>query len=294
MTPDTIRSEIFIEAGIDHVWSLVSRTGFWIGDDLCFAHDGKRGRDRLGRNRPVRPVPGSGRAAHPAALRRLPLDQRLPRRHARTGQLNAGRIHPVEQENGVLVRVKESGFAGLLTSPEIRAARHADNVRGWTNQLEHLRQACESDVASDRDMSSLARRVRRHFRGPGRPEPALRPGSPRRCRRGHCNDTGGGSAVQPSGGGQASRPLGAGAAGAFPAPGARRCVSRAFRQAGSHRPGHRRDRRRLGSDPDGPKASRRGDGSRATETAFRFVDGATPGRCDLRVPNRITVVPQPV
>lgn len=144
MTPDTIRSEIFIEADIDHVWSLVSRTGFWIGDDLCFDHAGKEGETVL--------VDTARYGRFPVRVERL-----IPPRYAayrwtsafpgampEPGNSTLVEFTLIEQENGVLVRVKESGFAGLLTSPEIRAARHADNVRGWTSQLALLRQACEA------------------------------------------------------------------------------------------------------------------------------------------------------
>lgn len=36
MNDDAIEREVFINAGIEHVWSLVSKVGFWIGDELCF------------------------------------------------------------------------------------------------------------------------------------------------------------------------------------------------------------------------------------------------------------------
>jgi uncharacterized protein YndB with AHSA1/START domain len=142
MTPDSIHSEIFIEARIDHVWSLVSRTGFWIGDDLRFDYEGREGEVVL--------VETARYGAFPVRVERL-----IPPRYAayrwtsafpgampEPGNSTLVEFTLVEQEDGVLVQVKESGFAGLLTTPEIRAARHADNARGWTSQLELLRQAC--------------------------------------------------------------------------------------------------------------------------------------------------------
>jgi hypothetical protein len=43
MTSDTIEREIFIMSTIDHVWSLVSKVGFWVGDDLRFDTEAREG-----------------------------------------------------------------------------------------------------------------------------------------------------------------------------------------------------------------------------------------------------------
>lgn len=147
MIPDTIHNEIFIEAGIDHVWSLVSRTGFWIGDDLCFDHDGREGEIVLVETARYGHFPVRVERLIPPRYAAFRWTSAFPGAMPEPGNSTLVEFTLLEQENGVMVRVKESGFASLLTSPEVRAARHADNVRGWTSQLELLRQACESDVA---------------------------------------------------------------------------------------------------------------------------------------------------
>ena len=147
MTPDTIRSEIFIEAGIDHVWSLISRTGFWIGDDLCFDHDGREGEIVLVETAMYGRFPVLVERLIPPRYAAFRWTSSFPGAMPEPGNSTLVEFTLIEQENGVLIRVKESGFADLLTSPEIREARRADNVRGWTSQLELLRQAGESTVA---------------------------------------------------------------------------------------------------------------------------------------------------
>ena len=190
-----------------------------------------------------------------------PLDQCLPWRHARTGQLHAGRVHPDGAENGVLVRVKESGFAGLLTSPEIRAARHADNVRGWTSQLDLLRQASETSAPVTRDMTRSLDEFADIF--------AALADSNRRSVLEHLVDAGEGTATTLAVDLPFSRQavvkhlahLERAQLVRSPAPGQGGALPGAFRAASRHRPGHRRDRRRLGPDPLSPQAIRRGDGS---------------------------------
>jgi uncharacterized protein YndB with AHSA1/START domain len=49
----------------------------------------------------------------------------------------------VEQDGGVMVRLKESGFATVAGDEAFRDARRADNVEGWAAQLERLREAAE-------------------------------------------------------------------------------------------------------------------------------------------------------
>jgi uncharacterized protein YndB with AHSA1/START domain len=142
VTPDTIHSEIFIEAGIDHVWSLVSRTGFWIGDALVFDHAGREGDVVLVETARYGNFPVRVERLIPPRYAAYRWTSAFPGAMPEPGNSTLVEFTLVEQDDGVLVRVKESGFAGLLTTPEIRAVRHADNIRGWISQLEQLRQAC--------------------------------------------------------------------------------------------------------------------------------------------------------
>lgn len=146
MTPDTVRSEIFIAAGLDHVWSLVSRTGFWIGDDLVFAHNGQEGDVVLVKTARYGHFPVRVERLIPPRYAAYRWTSAFPGAMPEPGNSTLVEFTLTEQENGVLVRVKESGFAGLLTSPEIRTARHADNVRGWASQLDLLRKASETNA----------------------------------------------------------------------------------------------------------------------------------------------------
>lgn len=143
MTQDAIEREIFIGTDIDHVWSLVSKAGFWVGDTLHFdaeAHEGETitiETEQYGRF-PVR------------------VDRLDPPRYAAyrwaSGYPNADLTDTnstlveftlVEHAGGVMLRLRESGFATLDGSDDFRAARWNDNTGGWTLQLDRLRAVCD-------------------------------------------------------------------------------------------------------------------------------------------------------
>lgn len=148
MTANTIEREIFIRAGIDHVWSLIAKTGFWVGEELHFDLDAAEGETvvvdtdkygsfpvRVDRLEPPRyaayrwasAYPGAGLTDDNSTLVEFTLD---------------------EQDDGVMLRVKESGFATLAGTVDFRNARREDNVQGWAAQLEALRKVAEGVTVS--------------------------------------------------------------------------------------------------------------------------------------------------
>lgn len=143
MAIDSIEREIFIHAGIERVWSLVSRAGFWVGDELCFEHAAAEGE--------LVTIDTPNYGSFPVRVVRLDPPRYAAYRWASAfpGALpEAGRATLVEftleeQDGGVLLRVTESGFAALAASEEVRLARHADNLAGWAAQLALLRAAAE-------------------------------------------------------------------------------------------------------------------------------------------------------
>jgi len=142
MTDDAIEREILIHATIDHVWSLVSRTGFWIGDDLHFDVEASEGETV------VIDTPAYGR--FPLRVERLE-----PPRHAAYRASGSPDEDPteanstlveftlIERDGGVVVRLRESGFVNLPGTEASRDAQRDDNIGGWVTQLERLRRVAE-------------------------------------------------------------------------------------------------------------------------------------------------------
>jgi uncharacterized protein YndB with AHSA1/START domain len=148
MVVDRIERQIFIRADIDHLWSLVSKAGFFIGDDLHFDSDATEGETVV--------VDAGAHGRFPVRVERL-----APPRYAAyrcwASELSGAELTVasstlveftlVEQDGGVMLQVTESGFATLPGSQEVRDARRDDNVAGWAVQLERLRRAAEGAEA---------------------------------------------------------------------------------------------------------------------------------------------------
>lgn len=143
-TANAIEREIFIQAGIDHVWSLVSKVGFWVGEELNFGTDAVEGE--------MTTIDTEQYGSFPVQVDRLDAPTYAAYRWASSdpGALPTDRnstlveFRLVEQDGGVMVHVTESGFAQLAGSAERRQTAYNDNTKGWGQQLERLQQAVES------------------------------------------------------------------------------------------------------------------------------------------------------
>jgi uncharacterized protein YndB with AHSA1/START domain len=143
VTVDAIEREIFIRADIDRVWSLVSKAGFWVGDDLHFDADAREGETVV--------IDAGTHGRFPVRVDRFESPRYAAYRWASgfpgaeptVANSTLVEFTLVEQDGGVLLRVKESGFATLAGAPAFRDARRDDNVAGWAAQLERLRRAAE-------------------------------------------------------------------------------------------------------------------------------------------------------
>ena len=147
MAGTALKREIFIRAAIDHVWSLVSKAGFWVGDDLHFDADATEGElvvidtatygrfpVRVERLEPPRYAAYRWASAYPGA-------------DPTEANSTLVEFTLVEQDGGVLLRLKESEFATLGGTEAFRDAKRSDNVAGWAAQLERLHRVGEGVLA---------------------------------------------------------------------------------------------------------------------------------------------------
>lgn len=143
MVQDAIEREIFIRAGIDHVWSLVSSAGFWVGDDLHFEAEAQEGETVT--------IDTAQYGRFPVWVDRLEPPRYAAYRWASAfpgadlTETNSTLVEftLVEQDGGVMVRLRESGFATMTGAPDFRNPRREDNVGGWAAQLDRLRDVAE-------------------------------------------------------------------------------------------------------------------------------------------------------
>ncbi len=143
MDRDRIEREVFIRAGIERVWSLGSRAGFWVGQELRFDAEAAEGETVV--------MDAGPRGRFPVRVERLEPPRYAAYRWASgfPGEDPAGNNATLveftlsEKDGGVVVRVVESGFAALRGTPGFRAARHEDNAAGWAMQMARLVAAAE-------------------------------------------------------------------------------------------------------------------------------------------------------
>lgn len=138
---DTIERGIFIQADIEHVWSLVSKCGFWVGDDLRFDIEAREGETVVIDAVPYGRFPVRVERLDPPSFAAYRWASAFPGAEPTIGNSTLIEISLVARDDGVMLRLTESGFATLDASENTRAARYADNVTGWDGQLERLRQA---------------------------------------------------------------------------------------------------------------------------------------------------------
>ena len=132
---DAIEREVFIRASIDPVWSLVSKAGFWVGDDLHFDIDARAGdlvvveteayghfQVRVEELTPPRYAAYRWASAFPS----LPLSD---------ANSTLVEFTLLEREHGVLLKLRESGFANVIATHPAMASMVDANTTGWDRQL---------------------------------------------------------------------------------------------------------------------------------------------------------------
>jgi uncharacterized protein YndB with AHSA1/START domain len=136
---DTIERSIDIAAPLDRVWDLVTEPGWWVPDDNPVAADRTPGAvvvresEQWGRF-PVEVVELRPRTY--AAFRWAPS---FPGDDLAPGRTTLIEFTVTPTDDGARVAVKESGFAGLDATEDVRATSFQNNSDGWTSQLTVLR-----------------------------------------------------------------------------------------------------------------------------------------------------------
>jgi uncharacterized protein YndB with AHSA1/START domain len=142
---DRIVRDITVNAGLDRVWDLVTRPGWWVPSDI---------------EGPVDRTPGSRTVRESAKYGRFPVEvvSLDPRTHAAfrwasqfSGEdLAPGRTTLVEFDiaevsDGVRVTVTESGFAALDAPDEVKEQGVRSNTEGWQLELGELKSLAEKE-----------------------------------------------------------------------------------------------------------------------------------------------------
>jgi len=141
---DTIERDIFIRAGIDHVWSFVSRTGFWVGEEVRFDLDAAEGETVVIETNRFGTFPVKVERLDPPRYAAYRWASGYPGAYPDETNSTLVEFWLAEDGDGVTVRLRESGFASLVGAADFRRQQRDDNVEGWAMQLDALRRAAEA------------------------------------------------------------------------------------------------------------------------------------------------------
>ena len=143
--PDEIVRSIHIEAGAETVWDIVSEPGWFINDGEWTEHRITTEGDV---SHVVDPVHGEFH------IRTVELDR--PRRAVFQWLGGApgepdGHVNTVEfgietHGGGVVLTVRETGFAGMGSDAAERRRRFEENASGWVDELEIARRRAETSL----------------------------------------------------------------------------------------------------------------------------------------------------
>jgi uncharacterized protein YndB with AHSA1/START domain len=143
VTQNAIEREIFIGTDIDSVWSLVSKAGFWVGDALHFDTDASEGETVTIETEQYGRFPVQVDRLDPPRYAAYRWASGYPNAELTDTNSTLVEFTLVEHNGGVLLHLRESGFANLDGSDDFRLARRTDNVGGWKLQLDRLRGVSE-------------------------------------------------------------------------------------------------------------------------------------------------------
>ncbi len=135
---DRIEREIFVEAPITRVWTLVTRPGWWIGDGDPTVHTITDQGDHVVVHDPTY----GDFAVHPAGT---DAPHYVAYRSPWDGKDGGTLVEFFLRESGAgtLLRVVESGFDALGMNGTERDAAIDDNTNGWEAQLGHAKRMSE-------------------------------------------------------------------------------------------------------------------------------------------------------
>ncbi len=141
--PDAIDREIWIDADMERVWSLISCPGFWVGDGLRFDLAGEPGDIVLAETDRYGTFPVEVVDHNPPYTATYRWASAFPGETPGEGTATTVRFTLEPVDGGVRVRVRESGFASLKGGADFRLGKYQANVGGWAKQLDALHAAAE-------------------------------------------------------------------------------------------------------------------------------------------------------
>ena len=148
---DVIEHEISINASLDRVWDLVTEPGWWVPTETNAAPDRTPGSTTVRTSEKYGTFPVQVVELKPRTYAAFRWASQFPNTDLEPGRSTLVEFFVSESESeaagGVLVKVRESGFAALDAPEEIRESGVRDNTEGWRLELGELKTRSESTAA---------------------------------------------------------------------------------------------------------------------------------------------------
>jgi uncharacterized protein YndB with AHSA1/START domain len=140
---DVIEQEISISASLDRVWDLVTEPGWWVPTDAPVALDRTPGSTTVRASEEYGSYPVQVVELRPRTYAAFRWASQFPNTELVPGHSTLVEFFVSEAAGTVLVKVRESGFAHLDATDEVRQAGVKANTEGWRLELDELKQRGE-------------------------------------------------------------------------------------------------------------------------------------------------------
>jgi uncharacterized protein YndB with AHSA1/START domain len=135
---DTIEQSVVINAPIEKVWSFVSKTGWWAGPQVRFDLEANPGETIEREAGEYGFFPVRVETLDPPKYAAFRWASAYPKQVLTETNSTLVEFSLTTTDDGVLVAVKESGFASLEGDHPFIAEQFANNSEGWAMQLQAL------------------------------------------------------------------------------------------------------------------------------------------------------------
>lgn len=141
---DVIEQEISINANLERVWDLVTEPGWWVPTEAAPPVDRTAGSTTVRTSEKYGSFPVEVVEMKPRTYAAFRWASQFPNTDLVAGHSTLVEFFVSEADDGVLVKVRESGFASLDAPEEIRQAGVRDNTEGWQMELGDLKKRSEA------------------------------------------------------------------------------------------------------------------------------------------------------
>ena len=144
---NVIEDEVSISASLERVWDLVTEPGWWVPTEAVVPADRTPGSTTVRASEKYGSFPVQVVEIKPRTYAAFRWASQFPNTELAPGHSTLIEFFVSTEADGVLVKVRESGFAELDAPEETRQAGVRSNTEGWRLELGDLKTRSEAAAA---------------------------------------------------------------------------------------------------------------------------------------------------